>query len=262
MRKMILKQKKQRNKKRLNTIPLSKLVPSMITILALCLGITSIRYAMDAKWTISFSLIFIAALLDGIDGRLARMLNATSGFGAQLDSLADVISFGVAPAIVMYLWTLHGIEIKGVGWSIVLLFIACSALRLARFNSSLTDSSENQKIASQFFTGMPMPVAGISALFPMLISFEFFDKDAISPWLVAAHMVIIALLMVSKVPTISIKTVHINRKHIAKILVVSTILFAALLLEPWVILPIVNILYIAGIPLSVIKYRKLIKELQ
>lgn len=125
-------------------IPLYKLMPNIVTILGLCIGITSIRYALDGKWTMAVGLIVIAAILDGIDGRLARLLNSTSKFGAELDSLVDVINFGVAPALINYLWILHEIPYKGVGWAVVLIYSACSTIRLARFNSNL-DDAESKK---------------------------------------------------------------------------------------------------------------------
>jgi CDP-diacylglycerol--serine O-phosphatidyltransferase len=257
---MKLKQKSIKNNQPvLSTIPLSKLAPSIITILALCLGITSIRYAIDGKWHIAFSLIVIAGLLDGIDGRLARLLNATSGFGAQLDSLADIVSFGVAPAVVTYLWILNEIPVKGVGWSVVLLFIACSALRLARFNSALSDPEEKKKL-SKFFTGIPMPAGGISALLPMLLTFEYIDKSSISPWFVASYMALIAFIMVSKIPTYSFKTIHIKKEFVSMFMVIATIVFAGLLLEPWKILPLINLAYLMMIPLSIASHRKLTKE--
>jgi CDP-diacylglycerol---serine O-phosphatidyltransferase len=240
---------------RLATIPLSKLAPSIVTILALCLGITSIRYAIDSKWHIAAALIIIAGILDGIDGRLARLLNSTSGFGAQLDSLADIVSFGVAPAIVMYLWSLNGIPVKGVGWSVTLLFIACSALRLARFNSMLSDPEEKKKMAN-YFTGVPMPAGGASILLPMIASFEYIGSTFISPWFVAAYIAFISFLMVSKIPTFSFKAVHVKKEYVSPLLMVVSLLFAALLLEPWILLPLLNAIYLLTIPFSIFSYRR------
>ena len=253
---MKIKQKSIKiNPRKLSTIPLSKLAPSIVTILALCLGITSIRYAIDYKWHIAAALIIIAGFLDGVDGRLARLLNSTSGFGAQLDSLADIVSFGVAPAVVMYLWSLNGIPIKGVGWSVTLLFIACSALRLARFNSMLSDPDEKKKMAS-YFTGVPMPAGGASILLPMIISFEFVDHSFISPWFVAAYIAFISFLMVSKIPTFSFKAVHVKKEYVSALLMIVSLLFAALLLEPWILLPLLNITYLLTIPLSIYCYQR------
>jgi CDP-diacylglycerol--serine O-phosphatidyltransferase len=241
----------------LRHIPISKLVPSFITLLALCLGITSIRYAFDGKWATATALILIAAVLDAVDGRIARMLDASSKFGAELDSLSDLVSFGVSPAIIMYLWSLQGIPYKGVGWSIVLLFIACSAIRLARFNSNLNHEEAKLKRAKSrvFFIGVPMPAGGILAMLPMLMTFEILD-DLFSPWFVAIYIVIIGLLMVSKLPTFSIKSVNIPKEYISIILVFAAVIIAGIILEPWVTLPIFALLYLISIPFVVFLYRK------
>lgn len=253
----MLKKKKKLNisiSKGLATIPIQKLVPNIITILGLCLGITSIRYAFDYKWSIAASLIIIAGFVDGIDGRLARFLNAVSKFGAQLDSLADVVSFGVAPAIVMYLWSLHEIPYKGVGWAIVLFFVACSALRLARFNSRLDNKEEKIK-ADHYFTGMPITAAAFTCLLPMLISFEIVDYK-FSAWHVGSYIVIIGFLMISKIPTFSFKTTVIKKDYVPFILVFIAITITGIILEPWIILPIIGLIYLITIPISAIQYKK------
>lgn len=237
-------------------IPISKLAPSLITLLALCLGITSIRYAFDEKWVIASALILIAAVLDAVDGRLARMLDASSKFGAELDSLSDLVSFGVAPALVMYLWALHEVPYKGVGWSIVLFFIACSAIRLARFNSNLTDEEDSAKPKSiVFFTGVPMPAGGVLAMLPMLLTFELLD-DIFSYWFIAVYMTIIGFFMVSKIPTFSIKSVHIPKEYVSIVLVLAAVLMAGMILEPWIILPLFALIYLVSIPLSMIIHKK------
>ncbi len=237
-------------------IPISKLAPSLITLLALCLGITSVRYAFDEKWTIAAALVLIAAILDAVDGRLARMLDASSKFGAELDSLSDLVSFGVAPALIIYLWTLHEVPYKGVGWSIVLFFIACSAIRLARFNSNLIDEEDAIKPkTTSFFSGVPMPAGGVLALLPMLLTFELLD-DFFSYWAIAIYMTIIGFLMVSKIPTFSIKSIRVPKEYISILLVFASVIMAAMILEPWIFLPLFALIYLFSIPFSIIAYRK------
>ena len=245
-------------------IPLSKLIPSMITILALCLGITSIRYSLDEKFNIAVALIIIAAFLDGIDGRVARLLNSTSEFGAQLDSLADLCSFGVAPAIAVYLWSLKEIPYKGVGWGIVLVYIACSALRLARFNVQSFDyDNKNKELTSNFFVGVPMPVGAGLLLIPLMCSFEICKNNLLinSYWFIALYMIFIGLLMISKIPIYSGKKISIPKEKVNLLLILSGIVFTGIIFEPWLLLPIIGLLYIIFIPVgSIYCYRKVIKN--
>ena len=246
--------------KKLN-VPIQKLLPSIITILALCLGITSIRYSLDGKFNIAVALIIIAAFLDGLDGKIARLLNSTSEFGAQLDSLADLCNFGVAPGIAVYLWSLKEIPYKGVGWAIVLVYIACSALRLARFNVQNADDDKDNKIKNNFFVGMPMPVAAGLLLIPMTCSFELFNNKVFifSYWFVAIYMTIIGLLMISKIPIYSAKKITVPKERVNVILIFLGIVFTGMIFEPWVVLPIIGLLYICFIPMGSYYYCKIKK---
>lgn len=238
--------------KKISEIPIYKLIPSFVTIFALCLGISAVRYALDEKWTIAAGLIIFAGFMDGIDGRLARMLNSTSGFGAQLDSLADLVSFGVAPAIVTYLWILHEIPYKGVGWAVVLFFIICAAVRLARFNSKLEDTIEKEKL-KKYFTGVPMPSAGALLILPLTLTFELVDIK-FSYWFIAVYQVAIGLLMISKVPTFSFKNLVVRREYISLLFIAVACVISAIVIEPWIFLPIIALIYIAMIPISVASY--------
>ena len=157
-------------RKRLRAQPLIHLVPNMFTVLALCAGLTSIRYALDGRFELAVALIVAAGVLDGLDGRSARLLKISSKLGAQLDSLADFLSFGVAPAMLVYLWSLN--QVKALGWALALLFATCCALRLARFNTELDDTDQPVWM-SRFFTGMPAPAAAGCAIIPMLMAFAF-----------------------------------------------------------------------------------------
>lgn len=248
--------------KKLN-VPIQKLIPSIITILALCLGITSIRYSLDGKFNIAVALIIIAAFLDGLDGKIARLLNSTSEFGAQLDSLADLCNFGVAPGIAVYLWSLKEIPYKGVGWAIVLVYIACSALRLARFNvlQNVDDDKDNE-IKNNFFVGMPMPVAAGLLLIPMTCSFELFNNKVFifSYWFVAIYMTIIGLLMISKIPIYSAKKITVPKERVNIILIFLGIVFTGIIFEPWIALPIIGLLYICFIPIGSCYYYCKIKK--
>ncbi|MFQ3307619.1 MAG: CDP-diacylglycerol--serine O-phosphatidyltransferase [Candidatus Midichloriaceae bacterium] len=225
------------------TVPFQKLIPSIITVAAMCLGITAIRYSLDGKFNIAVALIIIAAFLDGIDGRIARLLNASSQFGAQLDSLADLCNFGVAPGITIYLWSLKDIPFKGIGWSFVLFFITCSALRLARFNAQALMKKES--VNMNYFTGLPMPIAGVLLLIPMVFTFDLLkEKDFLSYWGIAIYVVVIGLLMISKIPIYSAKKLHVSKEKIPFILIIIGLLFSFLILEPWIVLPFVGLLYI------------------
>lgn len=244
------------------TIPLQKLFPSMVTIFALCLSITGVRYALVGKFNISAALIVIAAFMDGVDGRLARLLNSTSEFGAQLDSLADLVSFGVSPAITMYLWSLINIPYKGVGWTIVLFYITCSALRLARFNVQLDDgdNEEEAKKARTFFTGVPMPSAAGLTILPMIMTFEILPEDIFSEWFIAVYMVFIGFFMVSRIPTFSSKRITIKKKNASILLLLMGMLTAGMVLEPWIVLPLFGIAYFCSIPISIFYYYKLYRK--
>ena len=246
------------SKKKLN-VPIYKLIPSIITIVALCLGITSIRYSLDGKFNIAVALISIAAFLDGIDGRIARLLNSSTQFGAQLDSFADLCSFGVAPGVSVYLWILRDIPYKGVGWSIVLFYIVCSSLRLSRFHIQLIDNKKDREIEKDFFIGIPMPVAASVLLTPMMFSFEMIQNNFIifSYWFNAFYMILIGFLMISKVPIYSAKRISVPKEKVNIILVMSSIIFTGIVFEPWILLPIFGLLYILIVPLGSVYYQNI-----
>ncbi len=238
------------------TVSIQKLFPSIITILALCLGVTSIRYALDEKFNIAVALIGIAAFLDAIDGRIARFFNTTSEFGAQLDSLADLSNFGIAPSVIIYLWSLHSIPYKGIGWAIVLFYIICSTIRLARFNTSQISQNKIKK-SSNYFSGLPMPGAAAVLLTPMMFSFKLFEDFSFisSYFFIAPFMLVISILMISKIPVYSAKKFNIHREKINLLLVAIAFIFLGIMLEPWIFLPILIALYILFIPLAVFFFK-------
>jgi CDP-diacylglycerol--serine O-phosphatidyltransferase len=221
----------------------------MFTVLALCAGLTSIRYALDGRFELAVALIVAAGVLDGLDGRSARLLKISSKLGAQLDSLADFLSFGVAPAMLVYLWSLKAVP--AFGWALALLFATCCALRLARFNTELEDT-ERPVWMSRFFTGMPAPAAAGCAMIPMLVAFAF-RTDWPRAWLLnAAVLLAVAFLMVSRIPTFSIKTVlvRVRPEWIPPTLVGVGLLVAALSSAPWHTLLAIGVIYLASLPVG------------
>jgi CDP-diacylglycerol--serine O-phosphatidyltransferase len=237
----------RRRRRRLRAQPLIHLVPNIFTVLSLCAGLTSIRYALDHRYELAVVLIILAGVFDGLDGRSARLLKITSKLGAELDSLADFLSFGVAPAILIYLWSLN--QVKTVGWALALLFATCCALRLARFNTELEEPNQ-PAWKSRFFTGMPAPAAAGCAIIPLLMAFAF-QTDWPQAWaLNAVVMVFVALLMVSRIPTFSIKTVLVRVKPewVLPTLIFVGLFVAALSSAPWHTLLAVGVVYLASLP--------------
>src|SRR5229473_2840071 len=204
----------------IGTLSLNRLIPNILTLLALCAGMTAIRLALAGKFESAAAAIIIAGVLDGIDGRIARLLKGTSPFGAQLDSLSDFVSFGVAPAVLLYIWTMA--TLQSLGWVIVLLFGVCCALRLARFNTQI--GAELPPYAYNFFTGVPAPMGAFLVMMPLFFSFEFGTEIFRSPYVNGAVLAGVAALMISRVPTYSFKRLRLSPEAwIATILVVVVI---------------------------------------
>ena len=233
---------------RLEDISIGKLVPSSITLLALASGITAIRFGMDDKWAVAVSFIILAGILDMLDGRAARMLGADSRFGAQLDSLADLVSFGVAPGIIMYRWSLH--QMDHLGWIAALIFCACGAIRLARFNvESVRDEGATK--GNPYFTGLPTPAAACMVLLPLLVSFQWNDPVIKHAWVSLTILLVTSALMVSRLPTPSIKYMKLQRQHRILAGIFFALLAAALISWPWATMTIGLVIYIASIPLAI-----------
>jgi len=238
---------------RLSGLSVNRMVPNILTLLALCAGMTAMRFAMGGNFEAAVFSIIAAGIFDGLDGRMARLLKATSSFGAELDSLSDFVSFGVAPAAVLYLWTLSGLH--GLGWAIALLFAVCCALRLARFNTET--SAELPSYAAPFFTGAPAPAGAGLVMVPMFLSFEWGDWLFRSPFLNAVTVTGIALLMISKVPTVSLKRIRIPHHLVVPTLLGFGVATAFLTTEPWLTLTAVGIIYVSSIPLTIRSYYRL-----
>src|SRR5713226_2645576 len=239
--------------RRLSDLSVNRMVPNVLTLLALCAGMTAMRFAMVGNFEGAVFAIIAVGIFDGLDGRMARLLKATSSFGAELDSLSDFVSFCVAPAAVLYLWTMS--ELHGLGWAIVLFFAVCCALRLARFNSET--NAERPSYAAPFFTGAPAPAGAGLVMIPMFLSFEWGDWLVRSPYLNAVTITGIALLMISKVPTVSLKRIRIPHHLVIPTLLAFGVATAFLTTAPWPTLMVVGVVYLGSIPLTIRAYYRL-----
>lgn len=237
---------------RLADLSFNRMVPNILTLLALCAGMTAMRFAMNGNFVGAVFAIIVAGIFDGLDGRIARLLKSTSSFGAELDSLADFVSFGVAPASVLYLWTMT--TLRGAGWAIVLFYAVCCALRLARFNTEA--GSERPAYASLFFTGVPAPAGAGLVMVPMFLSFEWGDWLFRSPYVNALTVTGVALLMVSKVPTFSLKRIRIPHHLAVPTLLGVGVLAAFVTTAPWPTLTAIGIVYVGSIPLTIRAYHQ------
>lgn len=251
-----------------NHLDLTKLFPNLVTLAGLCLGVTAIKFALAGRFEVAVTFIIIATFIDAFDGRLARALNATSKFGGELDSLCDFINFGFTPGFVIYLWSLH--NIPAFGWSAVLFFTICTAIRLARFNSDIDtsrpDAVKKPEWAEKFFTGIPSPAGALMCLAPLMISFVVEDKFVQSknawaliftPEFVMLWSMLIALLMASRLPTYSFKKVLIKRKLISIFLVFFSLCMVLASIEPWLMVLFTGCLYTISIFVSVVHFLKL-----
>lgn len=244
------------NKRRLREQPISRLFPNMITLGGLCCGLSAIRFAMVERWELSVMFIIAAAIIDGMDGRVARLLGATSNFGAQLDSLSDFVCFGVAPAMVMYIWLLH--DIKGIGWAVTLFFVICAALRLARFNTAIGTVPKGHW-SKQFFTGVPSPAGGILCLLPLIYTFQMAEPLPLHKFIVAAYVVVIGGLMASRLPTFAGKNLRIPHDHILMFMIVCSLLMVLFIIEPWLMICILGVGYVISFFFSYRRYKQLQK---
>jgi len=242
-------------RRRFKAIPVRTLLPNLITLLALCAGLTAIRLAVEDKLELALAAIVFAALLDGIDGRIARMLKGTSRFGAELDSLADFVNFGVAPALILYLWGLH--DLKSAGWIAALVFAICAGLRLARFNVMLDDPNR-PAWSGNFFTGIPAPAGAITVLLPIYITFLGVPVGLVTVWFTFFYTLLIGLLMVSRLPVFSGKRVgkRVPPEMVLPVFVMVVLFFALLVSYPWQVLTLGTLAYLACLPLGWLSYRE------
>jgi CDP-diacylglycerol--serine O-phosphatidyltransferase len=241
-------------RRRFKAIPVRTLLPNLITLLALCAGLTAIRLAVEDKLDLALAAIVFAGVLDGIDGRVARLLKGTSRFGAELDSLADFVNFGVAPALILYFWGLH--ELKSAGWIAALAFAICAGLRLARFNVMIDDPNK-PAWAGNFFTGIPAPAGALTVLLPIYLYFLGVSNGLLTVWITFFYTLAIALLMVSRLPVFSGKRVgkRVPPDMVLPLFVVVVLAFALLVSYPWQVLSVGTLVYLACLPLGWLSYR-------
>src|SRR5580704_708054 len=239
-------------RRRFRPIPVRMLVPNFITLLAICAGLTAIRLSTEGRMELAVAAIVFAALLDGIDGRVARMIKGQSKFGAELDSLADFVNFGVAPGLILYFWQLH--ELKDGGWIAAMIFAISGGLRLARFNATMDDPNK-PAYAANYFTGVPAPAGAITVLLPIYLAFLGLPNPPAI--LTALYTLLIAFLMVSRLPVFSGKTVRMRvPPEMVLPVFVSVIFFIALLIGyPWHILSVGSVLYLLSLPAGWKSYR-------
>lgn len=235
-------------------LPLRAVAPNAVTALALCSGLSGIRFAIDAKWELAVTMVLVAGVLDGLDGRIARLLHGESRFGAELDSLSDAISFGVSPALILFLWSLH--ELPRFGWIAALMLAVFCALRLARFNAKIDETDQPHKSAG-FLTGVPAPAAAGLALLPMFLWFWTGVEEVRTPWVVALWTALIALLMVSSVATFSWSSLKLRRTIRFEALALVVVVGAALVSAPWHTLSAICALYLLAVPFSIASYTRI-----
>lgn len=241
----------------MTAIPIRSFVPNAVTAMALCVGFSGVWYALSQNWEAAATCIVVAGVLDGLDGRIARLLNGQSRFGAELDSLSDVICFGVTPAVLIYSWSLQHME--RFGWTICLFYTLCMALRLARFNAQIDSDPQPHKIAG-FLTGVPAPSAAALALLPMLYWIETGAAWIKEPYVIGPWMIVICVLVISNVATFSWKSLRIRRSWRFFGMVFIALYGASLVTAPWATLGVTAALYCLAIPFSMWRYHRIKKR--
>ncbi len=241
-------------------LSLHKLIPNMITLTAMASGMTAIKFAIDGKWQEAVIAVFVAAFMDGFDGAAARLLKAQSKLGAELDSLSDFVSFGVAPALITFLWTTH--QSGRFGWITALVFMMGVALRLARFNVAKAEEAPSDPLA-KYFTGVPSPAGAALALLPLMVVFQIgaaagngFLPAVTNPYAVGLWLIVVAAMMVSHIPTFSSKQIRVPQKMSVPALAVFGLLIAGLINETWPTLTLLCVVYLLAMPLSVRHYAR------
>ena len=232
------------------------ILPNMFTLIGVCIGLSSIKFAFDGNFKFSIIAIIVAAIIDGLDGRIARLIKGTSRVGKELDSLTDVISFGVAPAFIMYIWSLN--QIGRVGWLICLIYVMCVALRLARFNIS---SESESSWRDNFFEGIPSPAGGVLVLMPLVYSFSEFQIIKLNYDLfVPILFIIVSILLISKVPTYSLKKIKVQRSFTIFLLLGVAFYFGLILIYTFNALVLSAVIYFLIIPISSFHYLQISKK--
>lgn len=232
---------------RRSDIPVIHLLPNLLTIIAICAGMTAIRFGYQGDFPMAVKLILLAAVLDGLDGRLARLIRSQSPVGAELDSLADFLNFGVAPALLLHAWALQ--DFSRAGWVAVLGYAVCCVLRLARFN--VNSRLDVDKIDNRFFVGVPSPAGAVLVLLPMTLAFALPDLPRVPPAALSVYMLLIGALMISHLPTWSFKNLSVSRSQSRYLLLITVLVAALLFTYLWAILVVATFLYGAGLIWSI-----------
>lgn len=240
------------------SISIRTVLPSVVTLFAFMSGLTSIKFALSGKWELAVGAVLLAGVFDGLDGTVARLLKSTSKFGAELDSLSDVVAFGVAPAVILYLWVLEGLD--RMGWAVALIYASAMALRLARFNARLDDEEEPIK-RTGFLTGVPAPMGAGLLLLPLMIDFALGQDLAKNNGLIiCGYAIVVVLLMVSTLPTLSLKALRAPKAWFVPLLVIIATLIAGLFVRTWLVLIIIGLGYLGTMPLTYIAYRRRVER--
>lgn len=242
---------------RLRGFSFNKLVPNIITVMAFCASLSGLRYALQDNWDFAIGMIFLAAILDTLDGRMARLLSAQSKFGAELDSLSDFVAFGVVPGLIMYLWSLQ--TLGNFGWMATLFYATCCGLRLARFNVKLDDDNK-PAFAYNFFTGVPAPAGAGLCLLPIILELQLDWSIGELAVLMGCWVAAVGLLMVSQIPTFSFKRMKMPRRWALPVLIGAGFIVTGVVSAPWFMLAILIITYMVTIPASFFSFRKLLWE--
>ena len=243
------------NKRKFKIVSVSKtryILPSVLTLVGVCLGISSIKFAMDGNFTFAVLFLIVAAILDGLDGRVARLIKGTSNFGKELDSLTDFVSFGIAPAFVIYFWELN--KFGKVGWLIVLFYSVCCVLRLARFNLTKFENKEEWK--NNFFQGIPSPAGGCLILLPLIFELSDFSNLISLKFITPYLTIVVSLLLISKLPTYSFKKISIKRNMTIFLLLGVGLFFVSIIQYTFETLSLGLFIYLLLIPLGVLNYNK------
>jgi len=247
-------EEKRPRPRRFRRVPVRMLAPNFVTIVALCAGLTAIRMAFENRYGLALAAIVFAAILDGIDGRLARLLKGTSRFGAELDSLADFVNFGVAPALILYFWGLH--DLKSGGWIAAMAFAICAGLRLARFNV-MSDDPDRPAWVANFFVGVPAPAGAIIVLLPIYAAFLGLPRSQFLTWATLVYTLAVAWLLVSRLPVFSGKRIgtRVPPEMVGPLVMVLVLSAALLIAYPWILLTIGTLAYLASLPFGWLSYR-------
>ena len=235
-------------------LSLRSLIPNLFTFISLTLGLTALKFAIENKWQISVSLVIFASFLDNIDGKIARLLKSNSNFGIELDSLSDLISFGVTPAIIVYLWS-ESMAIQGI-WAMVIFYAICSTSRLAKFNISSHETQSNSKNI-KFFSGISTPAAAGLTLLPLMLNFRFNIDFFVNTYFIKFYLITPSILMISNVPTFSLKGIKFEKKLLPFVIILLASFLSLLLTDFWLAMIILITTYYLSIPLAIYDFKKI-----